>query len=57
LWEENILRVFKTTVVTRIFGPNGETEMGGWRKLHNVELRKFVFSPNIIRVFGEINTF
>jgi hypothetical protein len=41
------LRVFEKRVLRRIFGP---IVIGGWRKLHNVELHKCYFSPNIIRM-------
>jgi hypothetical protein len=35
-----------------IFGPKRDRDdiRGGWRKLHNEELRNFYFSPNIIRI-------
>jgi hypothetical protein len=39
LWEEHRLRVFENRVLRRIFGPKGEKVTGGWRKLHNEELR------------------
>jgi hypothetical protein len=34
----------------RIFGPNRDGVMGGWRKLHNEELLNFYSSPSIIRI-------
>jgi hypothetical protein len=34
----------------RIFGPKRVEIIGGWRKLHNGELRNLHFSPNIIRM-------
>jgi hypothetical protein len=37
--EEYGLRVFGNRVLRRIFGPKGEEVTGGWRKLHNKELR------------------
>jgi hypothetical protein len=33
------LRVFENRVLRRIFGPKRDEVMGGWRKLHNEELR------------------
>jgi hypothetical protein len=37
-------------VLRRIFPPKGEEVAGGWRRLHNEELRNLYSSPNIIRV-------
>jgi hypothetical protein len=37
-------------VLRRIFGPKRDEEIGGWRKLHNEELRKLYSSPSIIRI-------
>jgi hypothetical protein len=37
-------------VVRRIIGPKGEKVVGGWRRLHNAELRNLYTSPNIIKV-------
>jgi hypothetical protein len=37
-------------MVMRMFGPKREEGAGGWRKLHNEELRNLYASPNIIRV-------
>jgi hypothetical protein len=34
----------------RIFGPKRDEVMGGWRKLHNEELRDLYSSPSMIRV-------
>jgi hypothetical protein len=34
----------------RIFGPKRDEVTGGWRKLHNEELRNFYSSPNISRM-------
>jgi hypothetical protein len=50
LREEHRLRVFENRVLRRIFGPGRDENMGGWRKLHDVELHSLYFSPNIIRV-------
>jgi hypothetical protein len=35
---------------TRIFGPKRYEIRGGWRKLHNKELRNLYSSPNMIRM-------
>jgi hypothetical protein len=37
-------------VLRRIFGPKRDEMMGGWRKLHNEELRDLYSSPIIIRM-------
>jgi hypothetical protein len=37
-------------VLRRIFGPKREEVTGGWRKLHNEELRDLYSSPSIIRI-------
>jgi hypothetical protein len=50
LGEENILRVFENRVLRRIFGTKSYEVTGGWRKLHNEELRHLYFSPTIIRI-------
>jgi hypothetical protein len=50
LREENRLRVFENKVLTRIFGPKRIEVIGGWRKLHNQELRDLYSSPSIIRI-------
>jgi hypothetical protein len=43
--------VFENRVLRRIFGPKREEEVvGGWRRLHNVELHSLYASPNIVRV-------
>jgi hypothetical protein len=44
------LRVFENRVLKRIFGPNRYGVTGGWRKLHNEELRDLYSSPSIIRI-------
>jgi hypothetical protein len=41
--------VFENRVL-RIFGPKRDGVTGGWRKLHNEELRDFNSSPSIIRI-------
>jgi hypothetical protein len=50
LREEHRLRVFENGVLRRIFGPNVDEVIGGWRKLHNEELYDLYSPPNIIRV-------
>jgi hypothetical protein len=52
LREEHRLRVFKNKVRRRIFGPKREKVTGGWRKLHNEELRDLYSSPSIIRIIN-----
>jgi hypothetical protein len=42
--------VFENKVLRKIFGPNRDEVTGGWRKLHNEELRDLYFSPSIIRI-------
>jgi hypothetical protein len=44
------LRVFENRVLRRIFGPERDEVIGGWRKLHNEELHGLYSSPSIIRV-------
>jgi hypothetical protein len=34
----------------RIFGPKRDEMTGGWRKLHNEDLRNLYSSPSIIRI-------
>jgi hypothetical protein len=48
--EEHKLRVFENRKLRRIFGPKREGVTGGWRKLHNEELRDLYSSPSIIRM-------
>jgi hypothetical protein len=47
LREEYKLRVFENRMST-IFGPKRNEVTGGWRKLHNEELRNLYCSPSII---------
>jgi hypothetical protein len=42
--------MFENRVLRRIFGPKRDEVVGGWRRLHNEELRNFYVSLNIIRV-------
>jgi hypothetical protein len=50
LREDNRLRVFDDRVLSRIFGPKRDEVKGGWRKLHNEELRDLYSSQSIIRI-------
>jgi hypothetical protein len=50
LREEHRRRVFENSVLRRIFGPKRVEMTGGWRKLHNKELRDLYSSPSIIRM-------
>jgi hypothetical protein len=50
LREDHRLRVFENRVLRIIFGPKREEVAGGWRRLHNEELRNLYVSPNVIRV-------
>jgi hypothetical protein len=42
--------VFENKVLTRILGPKRYEVTGGWRKLHNEELRDLYSSPGTIRI-------
>jgi hypothetical protein len=50
LREEHRLREFENSVLRRIFGPERDEVTGGWRKLHNKELRDLYSSPSIITI-------
>jgi hypothetical protein len=43
-------RVFENKVLRRIFGPKRGEVTGGWRKVHNEELRDLYSWPSIIRI-------
>jgi hypothetical protein len=45
----NRLRASENRVLRRIFGRKRNELTGGWRKLHNEELRNFYSSPSITR--------
>jgi hypothetical protein len=42
--------VSENRVLRRMFGPKRDEVKGGWRKLHNEELRDLYSSPSIIRI-------
>jgi hypothetical protein len=42
--------VFENRALRRIFGPKRDAVTGGWRKLHNEELRNLYSSQSIIRM-------
>jgi hypothetical protein len=48
--EEHRLRSFENRVLRKIFGLKRDEVMGGWRKLHNKELRDLYHSSSIIRI-------
>jgi hypothetical protein len=50
LMEEHRLGVFEHRVLRRILGPKRDEVTGDWRKLHNEELHKLYYSPNIIKM-------
>jgi hypothetical protein len=50
LREEHRLRVFENRMLRKIFGPNRDEVIGGWRKLHNEKLHNLCCSPCIIRM-------
>jgi hypothetical protein len=47
---EVYMRVFENRVLRSLFGPKRDEVTGGWKKLHNEELRDLYFSPSIIRM-------
>jgi hypothetical protein len=44
--------MFENRVLRRIVGTEREEVTGGWRRLHNDDLRNLYASPNIIRVIN-----
>jgi hypothetical protein len=42
--------VSENKVLRRIFGPKRDEVTGGWRKLHDQELRDLYSKPSIIRI-------
>jgi hypothetical protein len=49
--EEHKLRVFESRVLRRIFGPERDEVMGGWRKLHNKEHHDLYCLPSTMMTF------
>jgi hypothetical protein len=47
--EEHRLKVCENGMLRRIFGSMRDKVAGGWRNLHNEELRNLYSSPSIIR--------
>jgi hypothetical protein len=54
--EEHRLRVFENRVLRRIFGLKRDEVMGGWRKLHNEELRDLYSLPSVLRMIKSRRT-
>jgi hypothetical protein len=50
LRKENRMGMFEDRVLRRIFGPKKDEVTEDWSKLHNEELYRLYFSPNIIRM-------
>jgi hypothetical protein len=50
LKEEYRLRVVENIALRRIFGPKRYVMTGGWRKLHNNELRNLYSSSSLTRI-------
>jgi hypothetical protein len=50
LREEHGLRMFENRVPSRMFRHKRSEVTGGWRKLHNEELRNLYSSPSIVRM-------
>lgn len=46
--EEVRLKVFGKKVLWKIFGPETEEVMGGWRKVHDEELCNLYFLPHTL---------
>jgi hypothetical protein len=42
--------VFEKRVLRRIFEPKREEAAGGWKRVHNVEMRNMYASASVIRV-------
>jgi hypothetical protein len=42
--------VFENRMLRKIFGPEREEVVGGWKRLHNEELHNLFASPDISRV-------
>jgi hypothetical protein len=52
LREEHRLRVFENRGLRKVFGPQRDEVTGGWRKLHNEELRDLYSLPSVIRIIN-----
>jgi hypothetical protein len=50
LREKHRLRTFENRVLRRLFGPRRDEVTGGWRNLHDGELRNLYSSQSIIRM-------
>jgi len=50
LREKRRLRLYENRVLRRIFGPKRDGVTREWRKINNVTLNDFYFSPIIVRV-------
>jgi hypothetical protein len=46
--------VFENRLLWRIFGPKRDEVTGGWRKLHNEELRDVSFISRMMRWTGHV---
>jgi hypothetical protein len=57
LGEERGLGVIENRVLRRIFGPQLNEMRGGWRELHNEELRDLYSSPSITGQVIEVSAF
>ena len=47
---ERRLKVFKSRLLRKVFGPKRDEVTGEWKKLHNEELSDLYSLPNIVRV-------
>jgi hypothetical protein len=54
LREEHRPRVFENRVLRKIFGPKRDEVIGGWRELHNEELRDLYSSPSIVKLTNSV---
>jgi hypothetical protein len=54
--EEYRMRVFEERALKRIFVTKRDKVTGGWRKLHNEELRDLYSSPSRIRIIKSRRT-
>jgi hypothetical protein len=50
LREKHILRLFDNRVLRKIVGQKRDEVIGGWKTVHNAELRNLYSSPSIIRM-------